>query len=108
MNETNSPATLQAIEDALADSLEDTAKRIGMSGNYGDKNYSDPRICDIAAHFLWTRWPERYIFDLAGTSRVRERQRIECLNTWRIGAAPASTRAFAAARAKGRRPGDAD
>ena len=88
--ETPSDATRGAIEAGLVAALEDTSRRMGMSGSYGDKDYSDPRICDIAAHFLWARWPDRYQFDLAGPLASRERQRLECLNVWRTAHGTAS------------------
>jgi hypothetical protein len=54
-----------------------------MGGSWDDKSFNDPRMCDLAAHMLWKRWPHRYFFDLNADEKERERQRIECLNVWR-------------------------
>jgi hypothetical protein len=81
--ETASPRTLEAIEQALVALLEDTTECFNTSFSRDDKGLSDPRICDLAAWFLSDRWPDRYSFDVEGTSEVRNRQRLVSLNTWR-------------------------
>jgi hypothetical protein len=83
-DEKMSVPTLAAIEAELVKSLNDKEERTGMSGSWGDKSFSDPRVCDFAGHFLAKRWPRRYAFDLSGLLKVRERQRIECQNVWRV------------------------
>jgi hypothetical protein len=81
-HETPSPAVLKAMEECLVTALKDTEQRTGMSGTRNGKSFSDPRICDMAAYFLSERWPDRYSFDLAGSLPDRDRQRLECLDTW--------------------------
>ena len=78
-----SAETLAVMEKSLIAALEDTEERMGLSGSRNGKNYSDPRICDIAGLFLAERWPERYKFDISAPLKTRDRQRIECANTWR-------------------------
>ena len=79
-----SPATLDAIEQALAASLEDTDECYNTSFARDNKSLADPRICDLAAWFLADRWPARYAFDPSGSLGARNRQRLECLNSWRV------------------------
>ncbi len=78
-----SPATLEAIERALAGSLEDTEECFNTSFSRNEQGLTDPRICDLAAWFLSDRWPARYSFEVPGSLESRNRQRIECLNSWR-------------------------
>ncbi|HSY17880.1 MAG TPA: hypothetical protein VK815_06070, partial [Candidatus Acidoferrales bacterium] len=78
-----SPATLAAIEQVLAGSLEDTEECYNTYFGRNEKNLADPRICDVAAWFLADRWPARYAFDVSGSLGARNRQRMECLNFWR-------------------------
>lgn len=75
--------TSAAIEELLVKALEDTEERTGLSGSWGDKSYTNPRICDMAGHVLSLLWKDRYIFDLAASSRNRDAQRYACLNGWR-------------------------
>jgi hypothetical protein len=82
-SEHQSSATIAAVEKLLAAELEDTDERTGMSGGLNGMSFSDPRVCDIAACLLAERWPDRYAMKLPGTRKSRERQRIECLNSWR-------------------------
>jgi len=82
-NEELSVATLAAVEEELVKALEDTEERTGMSGSWGEKKFSDPRVCDFAGYFLVKRWPDRYVFDLSGALKIRDRQRVECQNVWR-------------------------
>jgi hypothetical protein len=82
-HDVSSPATAEAVQNSLAVALQDTEKRTGMSGSRNGKSYSDPRICDMAAWYLAERWPDRYSFDISASFKNRERQRIECLNSWR-------------------------
>ena len=58
-------------------------QRMGMFGSWGDKSFTDPRICDVPDHVLSRRSPARYPFDLGAPLKQRERQRMECINTWR-------------------------
>ena len=72
-----------AVEDLLVSALDDDERRLGMSATWGEKSFSDPRICDVAGHVLWSRWPKKYIFDIAAAPIIRDRQRLELKNTWR-------------------------
>ena len=69
------PATLEAIEEFLIAELDDTEERGGMSGSIGDESYSDPRVCDMAAHSLAARWKERY--SLLSSARRRCHRRCD-------------------------------
>jgi WD40 repeat protein len=86
-------AWLEAIEDVLVSALDDETERTGVSGSWGGKSFSDPRICDTAGHLLWSRSPERYVFDLSGSLADRDRQRAAMKNAWREsrGLAPVAT-----------------
>jgi hypothetical protein len=77
------PATLDAIEDLLIAQLSDTEERGGMTGSIGDDAFTDPRICDMAAHSLAARWKERYTFKFSAPQSQRDRQRVIIENTWR-------------------------
>lgn len=72
-----------AAEKLLISSLTDTAERWEMSGNWSGKSFDDPRVCDIAAHVLAMRQPDKYSFDLEANTRQRDRQRITMINVWR-------------------------
>ena len=78
-----SQATLNAIEEILVNTLDDTEELPGMTGLANMKTVYDPRICDLAGYFLAQRWPNRYVFDLSPSLSVRDRQRVECQNVWR-------------------------
>lgn len=73
-----------AIEDLLIGSLDDKERRMGMSATWGDKSFSDPQIGDVAGHVLWTRWPKKYTFDIGAPAAMRDRQRVELKNIWRM------------------------
>ncbi len=72
-----------AVERVLAACLDDTDMRLGMSGGWGDKHYSDPRICDMAAHVLYRLDAAKYPFDLSAPRAKRERGRLVVKNAWR-------------------------
>lgn len=74
----------QAAEDLLGAELDDIAVSEGRSGSKPGWSFSDPRLCDIAAHILAHRWPKRYTFDLSADRRVRDRQLAEVKNVWRL------------------------
>ncbi|HET6246357.1 MAG TPA: hypothetical protein VFE47_01565 [Tepidisphaeraceae bacterium] len=78
-----SQATLDAIEDLLIAELDDTEERVGMSGSIGDDSFSDPRVCDMAAHSLAARWDKLYTFKWSLPLPERDRQRLAIQNTWR-------------------------
>lgn len=79
----NVDAVRAAITDLLVAALDDTDKETGRSGTIDDKSYSDPRICDLAAHILRQREPSRYSFDLSASLGARNRSIIEIKNMWR-------------------------
>ena len=68
-----------AIEALLSSALHDTASFERMSGTWDGIRFSDPRICDLAAHVLARRWPDRYRFDLAAGAAEREAQRLRLI-----------------------------
>jgi len=78
-----SVATREALEALLVSALQDDDQKMGESGSRMGKNYSNPRICDMAGFFLNQHWPERYPFDLSAPLKERDRQRIVCENAWR-------------------------
>jgi hypothetical protein len=61
----------RAVERLLVHALDDTAARVGLSITYDGTSYADPRICDMAAFVMATRWPDRYHF--TWLTNVRER-----------------------------------
>jgi hypothetical protein len=78
------PATVATARDELlVQALDDVERYVGLSGGWGDKCASDPRICDLAGHFLSRVWKQPEAFDLAGTLETRDRQRFELQNIWR-------------------------
>jgi hypothetical protein len=78
-----SVATLEAMEALLVSALPDVDQKMGETGSIMGKNYTNPRIGDMAGFFLNQRWPERYPFDLSAPLKERDRQRLVCENTWR-------------------------
>jgi hypothetical protein len=80
---TPSAATLAAIEELLVGALDDKGENFGMRTSFNGESVEDPRICDMAGNSLAERWPDRYRFELFSSLKMRERQRIECLNVWR-------------------------
>jgi hypothetical protein len=63
--------------------LDDTDERTGMSGSINGKSYSDPRICDMAAHTLHDLDEKRYAFDLSASFKERELARLKLKNILR-------------------------
>jgi hypothetical protein len=70
------PDVREAIDALLAQCLDDGALRTGMSGTWGGKSISNPRLGDMAAHLLSRRWGEPSRFDLEAPPEERERQRV--------------------------------
>lgn len=79
----SSPATRAALECFLVKELEDTDRRFGMSGTRYGKDFNCPRVCDMAGQVLADRITNRYVFDLSASLKVRDHQRIQCMNVWR-------------------------
>jgi hypothetical protein len=76
------PNVEQAIDQVLIEELDDYRERTGMSGSWGDKEFSNPRLCDLSGHVLAERWRQPAWFDLSGSSKTRDRQRVELKNVW--------------------------
>lgn len=72
-----------AIEQLLIAALDDTDERVGMSGMWHGKEFSDPRICDMAGLVLNGLAPRRYPFDLEAPLVERDRARLALKNVWR-------------------------
>lgn len=83
-SEAKKKAWLEAIEDLLIAALDDETERTGHSGSWNGKEYSDPRVCDIAGEILTSDWPDRYAFDLSGVLADRDRQIAAMKNAWRM------------------------
>lgn len=71
-----------AVTDLLVAALDDT-EEVGMSGTMDGKLLADPRICDLAAHELRQREPDRYPFDPSALLTTRDRSIVELKNVWR-------------------------
>ncbi len=77
------PTVDDAIESLLVTALSDTARREGLSGNWDDYSFTDPRICDMACKALACRFVGKYAFKpLAGIGEM-ELQRVRALNVYR-------------------------
>lgn len=82
----NQRASVEAdrnIEELLVLALEDTEQRMGMSGGTRKRSYRNPRVCDMAAHALWSRWPKKYEFDISLPKSVRDRKLLDLKNVSR-------------------------
>ena len=79
----HSAATLAATEELLVTALQDTGQVVGESGSRMGKNYTDPRVCDMAGLYLNLLWPDRYQFNSDASLKIRDSQRIVCQNVWR-------------------------
>jgi hypothetical protein len=63
-----------AIEQLLIGLLSDRDPRKGLTGNYDEASYTDPRICDMAAMVLSKRWPDKYAFTWSESDADRDSQ----------------------------------
>jgi hypothetical protein len=72
-----------ATERLLVSSLDDTEARDQMSIAWGNTSFTNPRICDLAAFALTTRWPQKYAFDASATEAERDAQLVQLTNAWR-------------------------
>ena len=78
------PAVVEALgEEIAASALSDRTVQHGTSGNLGEIDYWDPRVCDLAAWSLAERWPERYSFKWSATRIERDPQIVHAANVWR-------------------------
>jgi hypothetical protein len=84
LRKTPRPADVDALaEDLAIAALDDRQVRYGMSGNRGKSSYRDPRVCDMAAGALATRWPQRYQFHWLPTRLQRDPEIAAMRNIWR-------------------------
>jgi hypothetical protein len=72
-----------AIERLLVASLDDTARRHDMKGSWNGITWEDPRIADMAALVLSTRWPAKYRFEWVADVRQCDLQIAAMRDTWR-------------------------
>jgi hypothetical protein len=72
-----------AIERLLVASLDDTARRYDMRGSWNGITWEDPRISDMAALVLSTRWPAKYRFQWVADVRQCDVQIAAMRDTWR-------------------------
>jgi hypothetical protein len=79
----NERAAAELAEDLLASALDDMTVQEGRSAGRPGLSFSDPRVCDAAAHILAFRWPKRYTFDIGANRKLRDRQVAEARNAWR-------------------------
>jgi hypothetical protein len=73
----------RAIERLLARALDDTAARAGLSISYDATSHTDPRVCDLAAFVMATRWPDRYRFTWPADVGDRDAQIAAIRAAWR-------------------------
>ncbi|HWB30158.1 MAG TPA: hypothetical protein VG736_06620 [Vicinamibacterales bacterium] len=74
--------TGRAIDRLLVRALDDTASRVGLSITYDGTSYADPRVCDMAALVMATRWPDRYHFTWPANVTERDAQIAAIRNAW--------------------------
>lgn len=82
-NEKNRPGLRAAVLKLLLAALDDTEERYGMSGNWNGKDFSDPRVCDVAGHVLSNLDEKCYAFDLSASLAHRDRDRLLLKNVLR-------------------------
>ncbi|HZE99716.1 MAG TPA: hypothetical protein VE981_22105 [Planctomycetota bacterium] len=76
-------ACARIAEDLLAAALDDVTVQEGRSASNPTVSFSDPRVCDAAAHILAFRWPKQYTFNIGANRKLRDRQIAEARNVWR-------------------------
>jgi hypothetical protein len=79
----DSKAVQVAIVDLLVSELDDDEQQIGTIAGLGGKNFSDPRMCDIAGHFLNQLDPQKYPFDASASVAQRDKGIVLLKNAWR-------------------------
>jgi hypothetical protein len=72
----------QAIDEVLIEELDDCREQTRMTGIWGGKEVSDPRLCDLSGHVLAQRWKQPSWFDLSASQKTRDRQRVELKSIW--------------------------
>jgi mRNA interferase MazF len=70
-------------ENLLTAALADRETASGMSVYWEITRVSDPRVCDMAAHALSDRWPEKYAFRWSASPAERDEQIRKIRNTVR-------------------------
>lgn len=76
---TEDEACERALEELLIAALADETTHPGSVRIRDGSRHGNPRFCDIAAHVLVARWPERFAFDLSAAPEERDRQRAAIL-----------------------------
>jgi hypothetical protein len=64
----------RAIQQLLVMALDDAEPIIGKRGTFNDQLYVDPRVSDLAAIVLATRWPARFSFRWSSDESERDAQ----------------------------------
>ena len=72
-----------AIESLLIGALSDTDVREGLSAEWGNVSFAEPRICDVAGLVLNQRDAKKYPFDIEASQFKRDQQRVRLINAWR-------------------------
>ena len=63
--------------------LKDTDEKLGLSGSLGGKSYEDPRVCDLAGHYLNALDAASFRFDLEEPQSKRDEARWAILHAHR-------------------------
>ena len=63
--------------------LKDTDEKLGLSGTLGGKSYEDPRVCDLAGHYLNALDAAAFRFDLEEPESKRDEARWAILHARR-------------------------
>ena len=72
-----------AVRTLLLNRLDDLEEQSGTSGSRNGKDYTDPRVCDLAGFVLNDLDGERYAFDLGALLEERDRARLLLINVLR-------------------------
>jgi hypothetical protein len=74
----------------LVSALDDTDRRHGLKWDFNEVSTDNPRICDVAALVLSTRWPEKYRFQWVKNPTEADAQIAKIRGKWRAenGVAP--------------------
>ncbi|MBN1124733.1 MAG: hypothetical protein JXA82_06990 [Sedimentisphaerales bacterium] len=70
------------LEHFLVSCLNDVRVPGLRSGYQHGKEYDDPRVCDMAAFYLWAHWKNKYLFDIEASQTIRDEQIKKCVEIW--------------------------
>ena len=73
----------RAIERLLVAALDDREQIVGKTVSINDQSYVDPRVNDLAALVLATRWPARFSFRWSAAQPERDAQIARIRTAWR-------------------------